>query len=116
MQELIDAVKSGDASRVATLLDADPTLLGASEKGTSAILLAMYYQHPEVARLFVDRGAKLTIHEAAAVGDSDTVRAHLEADPSLLDRCGGDGFQPLGLAIFFRHPELARMLIEMPEE
>jgi ankyrin repeat protein len=112
MQDLISAVKSGDAERVATLLDADPSLLGASENGTSAILLAMYYRHPEVAQLFVDRGAKLTIHEAAAVGDSATVRAQLDADPSLLDRCGSDGFQPLGLAIFFRHPELARMLIE----
>src|SRR5437660_12859325 len=110
MQELIDAVKSGDAPRVAALLDADPSLLGASEQGTSAILLAMYYQHPEVARLFVDRGVTLTIHEAAAVGESDTVRALLDADPLLLDQCGGDGFQPRGLAIFFRHPELARML------
>jgi uncharacterized protein len=112
MQELVDAVKAGDAARVARLLDSDPSLLSASERGTSAILLAMYHGHPEVARMFVDRGAKLTIHEAAAVGDSLAVHSLLQADPSLLDRCGDDGFQPLGLAIFFRHPHIARMLIE----
>ncbi|SRR5258708_2013725 len=112
MQDLISAVKSGDAERVAALLDADPSRLGAGENGTSAILLAMYYRHPEVAQLFVDRGARLTIHEAAAVGDYAAVVSLLDADPLLLDQCGGDGFQPLGLAIFFRHPEMARMLIE----
>ncbi|HWS72389.1 MAG TPA: ankyrin repeat domain-containing protein, partial [Thermoanaerobaculia bacterium] len=36
----------------------------------------------------------------------------LDADPSLLAAFSEDGFPPLGLAIFFRHPELARMLIE----
>ena len=109
---LFDAIKRGDPAAVATLLDADASLLTAKENGVSAILLAMYYGHPEIARLFVDRGAALSIHEAAAVGDEPAVQRLLDADPSLLDTFSEDGFPPLGLAIFFRHPGLARALIE----
>jgi ankyrin repeat protein len=108
---LFDAIKRGDAAAVAALLDADHSLVTAKEGGVSAILLAMYYGHPQVAQLFVDRGAVLSIHEAAAVGDEPAVRRLLEADPSLLDAFSDDGFPPLGLAIFFRHPDLARTLI-----
>lgn len=109
---LFDAIQRGDGAAVSSLLDGDPSLLAAKENGVSAILLAMYYGHPEIAQLFVDRGAALSIHEAAATGDEATVDRLLAADPSLLDRFSDDGFPPLGLAIFFRHPDLARKLIE----
>lgn len=108
----MEAVRQGDAARVARLLDDDPALLRASANGVSAILMAMYCGHPSIAQLFVDRGAVLSFHEACAVGDEAAAARLLEADPSLLDRPGEDGFPPLGLAIFFRHPALARRLIE----
>ena len=109
---LFDAIKRGAAAAVSALLDDDPSLLTAKENGVTAILLAMYYGHPEIARLFIDRGATLSIHEAAAVGDEPAVQRLLDADPTLLDAFSDDGFPPLGLAIFFRHPNLARTLIE----
>jgi uncharacterized protein len=110
--DLIAAIQQGDASRVAELLDADRSLLGARAGNVSAVLLAVYYQHPEIARLFVERGAELTFAEACAVGDESRALALLDADPSLLERRTDDGFPPLGYAIFFRHPALARSLIE----
>lgn len=36
----------------------------------------------------------------------------LDAKPSLLDTKSPDGFPPLGLAIFFRHPDVAKFLID----
>jgi ankyrin repeat protein len=36
----------------------------------------------------------------------------LEATPSLLDTKSADGYPPLGLAIFFRQPDVAKFLIE----
>ena len=94
------------------LIAADRTLLGARAGNVSAVLLAVYYQHPEMARLFVERGAELTFAEACAVGDEARALALLDAAPSLLERRTDDGFPPLGYAIFFRHPALARALIE----
>lgn len=109
--ELIAAVQNGNAMRVAEILDQDPSLLTARAGNTSAILLAVYYQHPEIARLFVERGAPLTFAEACAVGDEQRALALLDRDPSLLDQRGADGYPGVGLAIFFRHPALARTLI-----
>ncbi len=111
-EELIDAVKGNDAARVAALLDEDRSLLSAKEGPTSAILLALYHGHPAIAQLFVDHGASLTFAEACALGDRERVRQLLEKDPSLLLSYSDDGFPATGLAIFFRHPELARELIK----
>jgi ankyrin repeat protein len=110
--QLIDAVKRGDAAKVAALLDADRSLLAAKSENISAVLLACYYGHPEMARLFVERGAELTFAEACAVGDGPRALKLLEANPDLVRSFSDDGFPGVGLAIFFRHPELARQLIE----
>lgn len=110
--ELIDAIKGNDAAKVAALLDEDRALLKAKMGSTSAVLLAMYYGRPEIAKLFTDRGAELTFSEAVATGDASRVRAMLDKEPSLLTSYSDDGFPAAGLAIFFRHPELARDLIE----
>jgi len=110
--ELITSIQNGNAARVAELLDADRALLAANANGVSAIVLAVYYQHPEIARLFVERGAELTFAEACAVGDEPRALEMLAQDPSLLERRSADGFPPLGYAIFFRHPSLAHALVE----
>jgi ankyrin repeat protein len=102
--ELFDAIKKNDAAAVAALLDEDRALLGASSNDITPVLFAVYYGHPELARLFVERGAQLSLGELAALGD----RRALDGD---IESRSADGFPLLGLAIFFRHPELAHELI-----
>src|SRR4051794_11331074 len=111
-EALIDAIKTRDAAAVGSLLDEDRSLLGASSGNVSAILLAVYYGRPDIAQLFVDRGAELTFAEAVALGDTNLVETLLANQPSLLHDFSPDGFSVAALAIFFRHPELARDLIE----
>ncbi|HYS52635.1 MAG TPA: ankyrin repeat domain-containing protein [Thermoanaerobaculia bacterium] len=110
--ELIEAIQKGDAKRVAALLDEDRALLETKSGNVSAILLAVYHQHPEIAQLFTDRGAKLTFAESCAVGDRKRAMELLDRDPSLLHSYSDDGYPVAGLPIFFRHPELARELIK----
>lgn len=110
--ELIDAIRRGDAAAVAALLDRDPSLLTATAGPTPAILLAVYHGRRDIAQLFVDCGAELTFGEAIALGDRERVLALLASDPGKLHEYTPDGFPPAGLAIFFRHPELAHELIE----
>ena len=111
MSEIIDAVKRGDFADVARLLDADRSLLRASENGVPVILLAVYHGKKEIARLFVDRGAELTFAEAIAVGEVERAREMLDAEPALLDSRSPDGYPALGLAVFFGQREFARELI-----
>jgi ankyrin repeat protein len=109
---LFDSIRDNDAASIAPLLDADPSLLAARLNGITPILFAVYNGHAELARLFVERGAAMSFAEACALGETAVALRMLDADPALLNAYSEDGFPPLGLAIFFRHPDLARALIE----
>ncbi len=103
--ELFTAIRQNDEAAVAALLDEDPALLGATSNDITPVLFAVYHGHPEMARLFTDRGAELSAAELAALGD----RRALDGD---VNEYSTDGFPLLGLAIFFGHSDLARALIE----
>jgi uncharacterized protein len=112
MSDLSDAIKQGDVARINSLLDADPSRAGAAENGVTPILLAIYHGKPDIARLLADRGAPVSFGEAVALGDAPRVKQMLAADANLLHSRTPDGYPAAGLAIFFRHGELARWLIE----
>lgn len=83
-----------------------------SQPTVSPILDAVYRgQKDLLARLLAARPA-LDVFEAAAVGDLLRVRELIDADPALVNAYAADGFHPLGLAAFFRHPAVVRLLID----
>ena len=112
MSELFDAIRRGDAAAVKSVVEGDPSQASARENKVSAILTALYHGRNDIAQLLVNHGASLDFHEACATGDLIRVRTMLEGTPSLLDTKSADGYPPVGLAIFFRHPEVAKFLIE----
>ena len=111
-EKFIAAIQSGDAARVTKLLDADPSLADASTGAASALLSALYYGHPEIAKLIAARRITFTAHEAAALGDVDRVRSMITRDPSLLRKHSSDGFPLLGFGTFFGHDEVDRYLLD----
>ncbi|HXB54354.1 MAG TPA: ankyrin repeat domain-containing protein [Vicinamibacteria bacterium] len=112
-QTLIEAVKKGDAPAVNRLLDDNPALLRAqTDEGVSAILLAVYYRQPEIAQAFLARGAVLSLFESCALGRLDRVSQILAEDSAALRSYSPDGHTPLGLACFFGHRDIVRLLIE----
>ena len=77
----------------------------------SDVLAAIYRgDRDEAERLAA--GRELTIFEAAALGRVERLRELLDADRSLVNAYGDDGFHPVGLASFFGHVEAARLLFE----
>ena len=112
-EEFFSLIKEGSLEKVRAALDEDPTLVNArAEGGTSAALLAAYYQHPVVARLVVKYGAQIDIFEACAIGLLDEVENMLSADPEQVNAFAQDGFQPLGLASFFGHLDIVNLLLQ----
>jgi ankyrin repeat protein len=117
MDEFLEAVTKGDRARVRAMLAQDPSLVDRkSEPGVSAVLMAVYYQKPEIAHDLVAAGARVEIFEAAALGDAKRARELLQQDPGLANAFAVDGFQPLGLASFFRQPELVSLLLDAGAE
>ena len=82
----------------------------------SELLQAVYRGDQEKAQQLLAENPQLDIFEAAAVGKSDRVRELLDEDPSLANAWADDGFQPLGLSVFFGHPETARVLLDAGAE
>lgn len=111
-QAFIEAVKGGNVVRINELLANDATLVNArTQRGESALLLAVYYQQPEVASLLLLNGSHLDIFEACAIGKRERVANLLHNDPELVNAYAPDGFTPLGLAAFFHHAEVVELLL-----
>lgn len=111
--ELFAAIKKGDRVTAERLIGSDPGLASAREEGgVSALLTALYYDQPAIAERLLAARPSLDVFEAAACGDVGRVRTLIDGDPSLVNAVATDGFTPLGLAAFFRRPEVARLLIE----
>lgn len=100
--ELLDAVKAGDATRVTALVTAEPALANArDEHGLPAVLVALYHRQPAARDALLTAGPEIGVLEAAALGRSDDLRAHLAADPAAIGERSPEGFTPLHLAAFF---------------
>ena len=81
----------------------------------SDILQAIYRGDREEAERLA-AGKELDVCEASALGRTERVRELLEDDPGLANAWAEDGFQPLGLASFFGHPDVARALVDRGAE
>jgi ankyrin repeat protein len=76
------------------------------------MLLAAYYGHAELAEVFVRYGAKPDVFEASALGDLETVRKLVTANPAAVNSFAADGFYPLGLAAFFGYRAIVEFLLK----
>ncbi|HLE68604.1 MAG TPA: sigma-70 family RNA polymerase sigma factor [Vicinamibacteria bacterium] len=111
--EILHAARSGDAERVKSLLLRNPRLRhGRDVMGNTALILAATSGHQELAALLREAGAPVDHHEAAAIGDTDHVRAILDQRPELLDSFSIEGFTALGLAAHFGHLDTMQLLLD----
>jgi ankyrin repeat protein len=80
--------------------------------GNTALIIAVNSGHEALAGLLYDAGVEPGLHEAAAIGDADRVRAALDQHPEQLDTDSPEGFTPLALAAHFGHTDVMRLLIQ----
>jgi ankyrin repeat protein len=107
------AIEANDVDRVRELVRADPQLgKQRDEDGVSALLWAKYYGRDEIADELVRPEPELDVFEAAAYGRAERLSELLDADEALANAWSPDGFQPLGLAVFFGHPRAASLVLE----
>ncbi len=110
--DFLTIVQTGTLAQVEDILAQQPELAAIqTESGLSVLMEAIYAGKMELARLLASKRADLTIFEAAALGDLDRVEALLAEDVSLVNAYAADGFQPLGLAVFFGHSQVAAYLV-----
>ncbi len=112
LDAVMAAIRADDAATLQRLLDADPSLAAQRDATRmSPLSLAVYMDKPQLAEIVRARRGTPDVFEAALIGDIETVRAALAAGQDI-DAFAPDGFTLLALAVFFRHPDLAKTLIE----
>src|SRR5262245_66354172 len=105
--DLLGHIRRGNAAAAAQMLTANPGLANArDDKGDSPVLVATYHGKPDLVRLLLDRGARPSFFEACALGLDADVRREIRDNPAAVRQLGHDGWTPLHLAAFFRHPPL----------
>ncbi len=112
-KEFLEAVKKGELEKTRAALRKDPLLINAQdEKGISALLLAAYHGHRDLAEFLASNKPNMNIYEASTTGKTERAIALLSNEPELVNSYSNDGFTPLHLAAFFGRPETAKMLLE----
>ena len=111
------AVVEGDTQTVSEILSYHPILADAlDDSGLPLILSAVYRGQPAAAAIFEEKGAELSIFEAAALGNLAVVQREAEAWPEDVTAYGRDGFTALQLACYFGHEAIARWLVDQGAE
>ena len=109
---LEEYIESGNSLAIDDLLNGNPSL---SKQKTShdisPLLLACYYNKPQIVKILLKHLDELTIYEAAAAGLLEQVQAMIENAPSLLDEISDHGFTPLGIATHFGNEDVVRFLL-----
>jgi ankyrin repeat protein len=112
-EELVEAVKAGDAERVAAIVTAEPELASArDDDGVSVLMLSRYRSNRAATDALLAADPDLDVFEAAALGYLERLRERLDDDPSRASALSPDGYTALHFAAFFAKPEAARILLE----
>jgi len=110
---IFEAISAQDEPRVRSLVENDPSLAqAANEQGISAILWALYHRRQNLAEWMAGFYDQVPAFEAAALGKLNTLQAHFEAHPEILEDVSADGFTLLHYACFFSQFAVAKWLID----
>ena len=102
VDEMVAAIKARDLGTAEKLLAQDVSLAHAkTTNGDSMLLLAAYHHAKPLVELFLVRGARPNLWEAAAVGRLDRVRELLNANAASINSHSHDGWTPLHLSAHF---------------
>ncbi|MEO8025254.1 MAG: ankyrin repeat domain-containing protein, partial [Bryobacteraceae bacterium] len=112
MKPIFEAIQSGDAAKVAALLDAEAGLVNErNEQGTSPFAFSIYTRQTAIAMLLEERGAEIDVFAASMIGRTALVASLVDANKSLVTLLSKDGWTALHLAAFFGHLDAARELL-----
>lgn len=112
IQEIQDAIRTNDTERLSGLIRTNPALADAkTEQGISLLQFAAYCRNTFAIETLRSHKKRLDIFEAASLADIETVDNLSDQNTELVNSFSPDGFTPLGLASYFGHVAIVRLLL-----
>lgn len=113
IEEFINAAQEGDTEEMDRMLKDDPKLLYAmKDNGETPVMAALYHGKQNVIQYLLEFGIPITLHEAVALGDVETMLYLINEEKVSIMDYSYDGWTPLHLAAFFGGYEIAEILIQ----
>lgn len=113
MEEFIELIKTGRNDQLEQKLIENPSLAHSkTDQGISLLQFAAYCRNNFAVDILKQHKMEINIFEAVSIGDHDTVNQLLDENPELLNSYSSDGFTVLGLASFFGHLSIVKLLLE----
>lgn len=113
MEEIVELIKTGKNDLLEQRLKDNPNLADIiTEQGVSVLQFAAYCRNSFAVDILKKYKGKFDIFEAASIGDIETVNQLLDTTPELLNSFSADGFTALGLASYFGHFLLVKLLLD----
>lgn len=105
-------IEEGKSHDIDLLLIGNPELLQeTTSHGISPLLLACYYNKPQIIRILLQHTKSMTIHEACAAGLTSYVEAIVQQAPSVVNEWSSHGLTPLAIATYFNKTDIVRFLL-----
>lgn len=113
LNEIIELIKEKNNEELKTKIDSDNSLAKAkTPQGISLLMFAFYCRNKSAAEILRSYQENIDLFEAVGLGDIETVETYLQQQPESINSFANDGFTALGLASFFGHAELVKLLLE----
>ncbi|MGN0003522.1 MAG: ankyrin repeat domain-containing protein [Sphingobacterium composti] len=109
---LEEYIETGNHLDLERLLNNNASLL--KEKTShdiSPLLLACYYNKPQIIQVILNYTTSITIHEACAAGLLQHVQMMIEHKKEIIEEFSSHGFTPLGIATHFNQEDIIRLLL-----
>ena len=114
--DLFESIRRGANEEVISAIAADPKAAAArNADGASLLMVAAYFGNSELVSALRRALPRLDPYEAIILGDLEGVRAAIGEGWEPNTR-SPDGFTPLALAVFFRHPEIFDLLLPLTHD
>jgi len=112
IDDLVNLIKTGDNDRLIEIMNDSPPIPDMkTEQGISFLQFADYCRNRSAIDVVKKYKSELTIFEAASTADIATVSKLIDQNPDQANSFSPDGFTALGLASFFGHLEIVKLLL-----
>jgi len=105
-------IETGNHLDLEHLLNSEPEIL--KEKTSheiSPLLLACYYNKPQIVQVMLKYTRSITIHEACATGLLQHLQMMIDHKKDIIEELSAHGFTALGIAVHFNKEDIVRYLL-----